>query len=784
MMAETQLDSELRLCDFCRSVDWTSITTGRFDPQNKTRQNGNGQLKSGEHNLGLIRAATACELCALIGEASRTLKKWWPIAHLLDQPEKITCAFWSKRNRLGSSVQTKGLAQAETQLDRLFASLRPGYSSDKMVAQEFLDSLADRGIFLDGEGENSGGSEKRRVNSSFNRLLVLAGKSPVSWTSQTFMQLHPCIHPIPSVDDYVAGEAPFTAFPTGRIVHPKVNVQLLRKWYETCANAHGTKCSEPPWLTSDTSWPAKLRLIDVNRHCLVETPEPCSYFALSYVWGGETNPFQTILANVEEMKTPDFLKNQLLPKTIVDAMELTKEMGVDFLWVDRLCVIQDSDIDQAVQIPQMDLVYSRAEMTIVATSGTAVDGLAGINGTSRVINQRTARVAQDLSLMDVLRLDQSYQDSRWTTRGWTFQEGLCSRRTLIITSNQIFWSCESAKCCESIAFEAFPTTVAANDIIFDVLSGHRVFGEFGGGNNFAYGELDSMIQSYCTRKLTVQADALDAFTGVLRRVEVNTGHDFYWGHSVSVRFDESLAWCNIEWYQNSEWQEGDTPVRRRELHRVRSAEGTVNKVQFPSWSWLGWSRVHGVTRPAPRQIVLEPELDIMKLSLDGKAAPLHSRPEGKKLESVSRLDMCGVDSSTSMGWKGDTAIDASLLHRDAEDGEFRDSGRLLFWTSHAVLDTEDGKIYNDKKEQVGELKLFWPNQVQKPTGKYSFIVVSRKFNDNTIKVLKAEKILYVLAVEWDDPVKRVASRICSGEVEEAAWVGLGEAREWILVTLA
>ncbi|KAI2617496.1 HET-domain-containing protein [Hypoxylon sp. NC1633] len=795
---ESESGSDLRLCAFCRSIPWAEVTTGPFNPRKAPLEFGN--LKSGEHNLGAAHAAAAagtCELCALIVMGSRSLKPWWPIAHLLGQPQELTHAFWSRRNRIGGSAHSRRLAQVDLLLDEVYAGARPGYRSDSLTIQKFLDELVERGISLDGKGTANAGAgggkggvgggeeEKKSVNTSLNRVHVVAGVSPVDWTDQTFMQLHPCVYPVPSVDEYVRGEAPFTVFPTGRLVNSVVNIGLLRKWYVTCVSTHGEKCAQPPWLSPDTSWPAKFRLIDVRRWCLVEASDPCRYFALSYVWGDEKSPFQTTSGIRDALKTPGSLRNHPIPKTIIDAMELTKEMGADFLWVDRLCVVQDSDLDQAVQIPQMDLVYSCAAMTIVAASGTAVDGLAGINSTPREVKQQTARVAQDLSLMDVLHLDQSYEDSRWTTRGWTFQEGLCSRRTLIITPDQIFWSCETGKCCESIAFEDFPTAVAPNDIIFNVLTGHRVFGNFGGGNNFAYAELNSMVQSYCSRKLTVQADALDAFTGVLRRVALNTGHEFYWGHSVSMRFDESLAWSNIVWYGEHEWKGQGVPERRREMHRVRSSEGAVHEVPFPSWSWLGWKEALGVTRIAPRQVMLEPELNIMRLSMDGKAVPLCSHPGEKKLESVSEINMCGIDSSTSAGWKGATAIDPSLLHQNDKDGEFKDSGRLLFWTSHAVLSVdEEGKIYSDAKEEIGELKQFWPYQVPKPAGKHSFIVVSRMHDDNSSKVLRAQRRLNVLAVEWDDPVQRVASRTCVGDVHEETWIGLGEKREWILVTLA
>ncbi|KAI2611195.1 HET-domain-containing protein [Hypoxylon fragiforme] len=793
-MTEAQPEeSDIHLCDFCRAVDWVQLTTGVFNPQKAALQS--GFVKSGEHNLGSVHSASStCSLCQLIASASRSLKPWWPIGHLLDKPEEITCALWSARNRIGSSLETAKLAQADMVLDTLYKGMRPGYKSTNLAVQEFWDSLQERGIYLDDKGKADSVQKERRRNKSLNRLVVLAGISPVKWTAQTFLQLHPCVYPLRSVDDYVGdGEDPFSAFPTGRLVKEEVNVRLLRKWYETCRDKHGETCSQPPWLAPETLWPAQLRLLDVRRRCLVDAKEPCPYLALSYVWGDEIKPFRTIRTNVEEMKTPGFLQDGSLPKTILDTIELAKGMGVDFLWVDRLCIIQDSDIDKAIQIPQMDLVYSRAAVTIVATCGTSTDGLAGINSSPRTLLTTAnppARVSQNLSLMNVLPLDDAYSSSAWTTRGWTFQEGLCSRRTLIITPTQVFWSCETSKCCESLALEAFPTPVHPNDIIWSVLSGHRIFGDFGGGgHNFAHSELDSTVRAYASRQLGEQSDALDAFTGVLRRVAANSGHEFYWGHSVTVRFDESLAWTNIVWYYDADWRNHELPARRGEMHKVRGEGGAVREVRFPSWSWLGWKNVLGLTRVAPRQVVLVPELEILRVGVDGKAVGLSARSEEeegevKKLEPVSKLDMCGVDESTSAGWKGDTSIDASFLHDDDTDGEFLDSGRLLFWTSHAVLNIEDDKMYNEKKEQVGELKPFWPNQAPKPTGKHSFIVVSRKYNDDTIKVLRAERRLNVLLIEWDDPVKRVASRICSGEVDEGAWVALGELREWVLVTLA
>lgn len=789
------------LCHFCKSIDWEQLTTGVFNPQKAPL--GNGQSKHGEQNLGIIGSnEDKCELCQIIGRASLALKPWWPIGEFLDHPERITCAFFSSRNRLGYGLLNGEISQTQVLLDQLYAQLNPNFSSVNLIRREFFDALSEQDNFVDRQPSTNGARHK---NSSLSRLLVLAGLAPVKSTAQTFMQLHPCLYPVPSVEDYTTANPPFSAFPSGRTVESKVNIDLLKKWYNTCLDEHGSTCDQPSWLVPGRVWPKSFRLIDVRQRCIAYAPSPCTYFALSYVWGQEQNPLQITKQNLATLQVPTALDSQSLPQTIEDALWLTSAMGVDYLWVDRLCVIQDSDADKAIQLPQMDLVYSSAAMTIVAANGTATDGLSGVAGTPRIIDQRTARVAQNLSLMDVLRLDDAYQDCEWRTRGWTFQEGLCSRRSLVITKDQVFWSCETARYCEAIAFEDFPTAVKPGDIVFHVLSGHQVFGDFGGAN-FSYAELGSMISAYNKRLLRFQGDALNAFTGVLNRVAWNeSGQEFYWGHSVSCMFDLSLAWVNIVWNYDAEVASQTIRVatRRRGTHRVfalsspsssftdGSQSNSSYEVQFPSWSWLGWMNLEGITRVIPKQVNVPPELNIMKLDIHGKAAPPRA-PRAPVPKAKHKVNMCGVDASASAGWKQDTAIPPHRLHAG---GDFLDSGRLLFWTSHAELRTSNGKIYasagsssgsdseaSASNREIGEFLPLRQYQIAKPDGKFSFVVVSRKINDYYFSDVRAERKLYLLLVEWIDRATHVAERLYAAEVDEEAWVA--ESREWILLTLA
>jgi hypothetical protein len=60
---------------------------------------------------------------------------------------------------------------------------------------------------------------------------------------------------------------------------------------------------------------------------------------------------------------------EILPRTIRDAIEVTRAIDYRYLWVDSLCIIQDDEQDRDFQIAMMDQIYSNADLTIAAGSG-------------------------------------------------------------------------------------------------------------------------------------------------------------------------------------------------------------------------------------------------------------------------------------------------------------------------------------------------------------------------------------------------------------------------------
>jgi Heterokaryon incompatibility protein (HET) len=79
-------------------------------------------------------------------------------------------------------------------------------------------------------------------------------------------------------------------------------------------------------------------------------------------------------------------------------MHVTVSLGMEYLWVDRYCIDQSNKQNKHRQIQQMDLIYSAAQLTIIAAAGEDLNlGLPGINGTMRA-NQELLRI-QDLLII-------------------------------------------------------------------------------------------------------------------------------------------------------------------------------------------------------------------------------------------------------------------------------------------------------------------------------------------------------------------------------------------------
>ncbi|KXN90421.1 hypothetical protein AN958_04290 [Leucoagaricus sp. SymC.cos] len=141
---------------------------------------------------------------------------------------------------------------------------------------------------------------------------------------------------------------------------------LIRKCMEDCS--HHKHCPRPqpsklPRRVIDCADPTHPRLVES------ESLGKERYAALSYVWGQE-QPHSTKEATIEPYRHS--IDRRLIPKTILDAITVTSQLGLRYLWVDSFCIIQDSDEDKNCEIPQIRHTFQHAHVTIVAADAQKV----------------------------------------------------------------------------------------------------------------------------------------------------------------------------------------------------------------------------------------------------------------------------------------------------------------------------------------------------------------------------------------------------------------------------
>jgi hypothetical protein len=143
----------------------------------------------------------------------------------------------------------------------------------------------------------------------------------------------------------------------------------IRQWIYHCDTAdtgHETCSSTGP----RNNLPL-MKLINVERGCVIPAHPRLAYAALSYVWG---NFQQTRLlsSNLEQLCGDDgFRKHSIrIAKTIAGSMAMCQRLGYRYLWVDALCILQDNYHDKILQLNSMRDVYSNAAITIVVANGS------------------------------------------------------------------------------------------------------------------------------------------------------------------------------------------------------------------------------------------------------------------------------------------------------------------------------------------------------------------------------------------------------------------------------
>lgn len=365
--------------------------------------------------------------------------------------------------------------------------------------------------------------------------------------------------------DDLAGYRESTPVIRGRLIPPKLDPVLPRTWIDFCMTNHAKTCASP-------GRPIRgLKLVDCREKEVVFiddlNAEAIEYVTLSYVRG-----------SADELPPPHGTMPAVLPAELppllADAMTVTRSLGFRYLWVDQYCFPQYNGNERRRQLDRMGDIYERSALTLIIAAGEGVaDGIPGVSLLRE--EQLSLQTEAGYFTTSLTRPDVEVNASKWASRGWTYQEGLLSRRRLVFTPSQTYFQCQHLHCHETISYP-LGTKPAINL--------GRVFPTTNAGTHAK--DFKAQVNGYMSREFTYPQDRLDAFRGILdlyahmdpavdNLLALPLYHPRAFKNVHSVSRTDRLA-VGLGW-KHEHVGEADVLAHSMFLHGP-----------FPSWTWLGW----------------------------------------------------------------------------------------------------------------------------------------------------------------------------------------------------
>ncbi|KAF3075117.1 hypothetical protein CFAM422_003068 [Trichoderma lentiforme] len=397
----------------------------------------------------------------------------------------------------------------------------------------------------------------------------------------------------------------------------ETSLNRISNWLNKCSSLHDScksaSVAQLPKrvleMTPDTQNNINVRLVEDLGGCE-------RYVCLSHRWGASTHLCQTTIESL-----PAHLETipwDRLPKTFQDAAKVSVWLGIKYLWIDSLCIIQDSSDDWKVQAAQMCEIYSGAYVTLAAAWSADSDvGLFRESASFKVqpathLGPQAAsylvRRVPEHTTWDVAGVLQMTPELPLLSRAWVYQERLLSPRIVYFTRYELAFECAGGKRDKTCECEHIPG------------------GIWGGGSNGAgcgSGEytnerklyhfdglrasnLDQIrkywhqiVEEYSGLRISFTSDRLPALSGVAR--QYGTAHSADLGRYVAGMWENCFP-SELLWYCAS--------ASRKIHHRPDSYCG-------PTWSWISTGNIASYATAAPR--TYPDDLDVLNINfnLDG-----------------------------------------------------------------------------------------------------------------------------------------------------------------------
>jgi hypothetical protein len=433
------------------------------------------------------------------------------------------------------------------------------------------------------------------------------------------------------------------------------------------------------------------------------TERNCEYVVLSHVWGGVEIICKTTRHNISEYETKG-IELDSLPRTFKEAILLTLDLDLQYIWIDSLCIIQDDPEDWQDEAAKMATVFREAILTLSATTSSNCFGGCGYSDALQPASHFEGTVlpfaARDTSLASWDNPFKRIVKGPVHQRAWIFQEKLLSRRIVHTTNEQFVWQCASLVQSEDRCYKQDWRMDSYSEL--GLLDSHVQEGVEGDAQ-LKTQEVKSFfwdmrwwtwVHDYMSRKLSHPSDQYAAFAGAVQLFREMTGDEpvaGLWRRHLPLH----LAWKVFQ---------GSMGIDHLPTRGTRR----------PSWTWMSYPQDNAVSVHnseidqsdllANRKFICAEIIDI-QIQWSGKSWT--STPAGS-IKIRSRVDWLssrtGYGDFVDVSWAFDPDIDPSICTEAQRGGAFQVlalSARfdeLLFKASYVCVEyliikpTEDAEV--------------------------------------------------------------------------------------------
>ncbi|KAN0093531.1 HET domain containing protein [Hyaloscypha variabilis] len=282
-----------------------------------------------------------------------------------------------------------------------------------------------------------------------------------------------------------------------------------QEWLSQCCSSH-TLCNQKlgrllPRRVIDVSG-GSVRLVEIQTQI-------DRYIALSHCWRDSRPPCLTTLSTIKTNLCA--IEWESIPDTFKHAIQITRKLGVQFLWIDSLCIVQDDNLDWEEESSKMASIYRNSYLTLCATQAPSDDdGLWPSLPVSTLhkiwFREDQVAYAVHLRAMHIIPVWEYVRVlSPIATRSWTFQEQILSPRVLHFGNGELLWECMEGSTCECSSTGEFNWSYAHRNEkteIYKVLSS---------------GDLEkianlwrSLVEQYSRLSMTLSKDMFPALSGI------------------------------------------------------------------------------------------------------------------------------------------------------------------------------------------------------------------------------------------------------------------------------